>query len=313
VTHDARARLVPANHRLLLQGRPAPAPGPRPPNAPAFSPQATNYFSRAHSTGHRRLPDPVELANRLEEARTSAKLLEQVVACTPPSEVLSNELITEFADRCQSASRSIQGYMAADDPGPDNETMESLLDTNEQLQQALNHHQRAVLSARKQLGLGERSSSHSPAPTPPQVNQQSRPAGTWQASSSSSSAAARGAMAASSSAAPSLPSRRAAGADDGASSSDAASNGKGKAAAVAWDPPTAGSSRPAHHEDDPFRDPDDVPRLAYEPFHPGFSSAPRSNNDYRTGDPVTPVSDDDLYDNDAYSTTAKQTDSVYRY
>lgn len=95
----------------------------------------------------------MELANRLEEARTSAKLLEQVVACTPPAEVLSNELIKEFSDRCTGASRSIQGYMSAEDPAPDNDTMESLIDTNEQLQQALNHHRRAVLQAKKHLGL----------------------------------------------------------------------------------------------------------------------------------------------------------------
>ena len=75
---------------------------------------------------------------------------------TPPHEMLSNDLIKEFADRCQSASRSIQGYMTAENPAPDNDTMESLIDTNEQLQTALNQHKRAVLNARKQMGLGER-------------------------------------------------------------------------------------------------------------------------------------------------------------
>jgi hypothetical protein len=93
----------------------------------------------------------VELASRLEEARTSAKLLEQVVMNTPPPEVIDNELIKEFADRCQSASRSIQGYMMSENPVPDNDTMGSLIDTNEQLQTALNQHQRAILNARKQL------------------------------------------------------------------------------------------------------------------------------------------------------------------
>ncbi|ELQ36702.1 hypothetical protein OOU_Y34scaffold00645g9 [Pyricularia oryzae Y34] len=125
-------------------GPPRGPPGGMPPNG--F--QQQNYFSRHHT--NRRLPEPIELANRLEEARTSAKLLQQVVACTPPAEVLDHELIQEFANRCLSASRSIQGYMTAENPSPDNDTMESLIDTNEQLQTALNLHQRAVLNARKQ-------------------------------------------------------------------------------------------------------------------------------------------------------------------
>jgi len=117
---------------------------------PVTQPQEAGYFSRAHRNRNS-LPAPVELANRLEEARTSAKLLEQVVTCTPPAEALHNDLIKEFADRCLSASRSIQGYMVADDPAPDNDTMESLIDVNEQLQSALSQHQRAMLQARKMI------------------------------------------------------------------------------------------------------------------------------------------------------------------
>lgn len=124
-----------------------------------------NYFSRHHTNN--KLPSAVELASRLEEARTSAKLLEQVVMNTPPTEILDNDLIREFADRCLSASRSIQGYMVASNPGPDNETMESLIDTNEQLQTALNQHQRSVLSARKQLGLNLRSETATPTAETP--------------------------------------------------------------------------------------------------------------------------------------------------
>ncbi|AEO54993.1 hypothetical protein MYCTH_2298290 [Thermothelomyces thermophilus ATCC 42464] len=128
-------------------------------------PQPQAHYPRPNHG--KRLPEPAELANRLEEARTSAKLLEQFVACTPPSEILSNDLVKEFADRCGSASRSIQGYMSAEDPAPDNDTMESLIDTNEQLQQALNHHRRAVLQAKKQLGNGGSSNTSSPAPQEP--------------------------------------------------------------------------------------------------------------------------------------------------
>lgn len=153
----------------MNQGR---AP-PQPPQmmAPPADHHSQNYFARAHS--NKRLPDPVELANRLEEARTSANLLTQLVANTPSTEVLNNELVREFADRCLSASRSIQGYMTADNPGPDNETMEALIDVNEQLQQALNNQKRAVLSARKELGIDGR--SQNPSPQPSEGNGPSRP------------------------------------------------------------------------------------------------------------------------------------------
>lgn len=128
---------------------------------PQLSRHSQSYFAKSHTNN--RLPDAVELASRLEEARTSAKLLEQVVMNTPPGEMLQNELIREFADRCLSASRSLQGYMVSENPAPDNGTMETLIDTNEQLQTALNQHKRAILNARKQLGLGTGSNEHSPA------------------------------------------------------------------------------------------------------------------------------------------------------
>ncbi|KAI5463998.1 hypothetical protein BGZ63DRAFT_421084 [Mariannaea sp. PMI_226] len=131
---------------------------------PPYNPHSQNYFARSHS--NKRLPDPVELVSRLEEARTSAKLLEQVVMNTTPSEMLNSDLIKEFADRCQSASRSIQGYMTSENPTPDNETMEHLIDTNELLQTALNQHKRAVLNSRKHLGLGQRSDTATPVSLP---------------------------------------------------------------------------------------------------------------------------------------------------
>jgi hypothetical protein len=133
--------------------------GPRTMNAPEFDPHSQNYFARNHHT--KRLPNPQELASRIEEARTSAKLLSQLLQSTPPSEILSSDLIKEFADRCQSASRSVQAYMISENPPPDNDTMETLIETNEQLGKAMSQHQRAVLSARKAAGLG------SGTPTPP--------------------------------------------------------------------------------------------------------------------------------------------------
>jgi len=55
--------------------------------------------------------------------------------------------------------------MQAESPAPDNDTMETLIETNELLSKALSLHQRAVLNARKAAGLGT-----SPTPTPP-INQ----------------------------------------------------------------------------------------------------------------------------------------------
>jgi hypothetical protein len=138
--------------------------GPRPP--PATFDNSQNYFSRDHKNN--RLPPPHELSSRIEEARTSAGLLSQVTQSTPPSEILTNELVREFADRCQSASRSIQAYMVAENPAPDNDTMETLIETNEQLGRAMSQHQRAVLAARKAAGLGG-----SEGNTPPAIIQES--------------------------------------------------------------------------------------------------------------------------------------------
>jgi hypothetical protein len=234
--------------------------GPRNLIAPVFGQEDQNYFARNHTS--KRLPDTVQLAARLEEARTSANLLSQVVGHTPPHEILANDLIKEFADRCQSASRSIQGYMVANDPTPDNDTMENLIDTNEQLQSALNTHQRAVLSARKQLGIGERTSADTPSPVLPVEANGKRPGVPHMASSGSN--------------APPLPVRN---------------NGKGKETDVfvppAGPPPGKGKDLPDEPSEDPFRDPEpssskagpsssyaapDEQRFAFEPFHPGFQS-----------------------------------------
>jgi hypothetical protein len=142
------------------------------PNASPVDNHNQNYFARSHSL-NRPLPQPHELSSRIEEARTSAKLLTQLVQSTPPAEFDQNDLIREFADRCLSASRSIQGYISSQDPAPDDDTMLTLIDTNDQLALAMSKHQRGVLQARKALGTenGTRSGNHSPNPdtgyTPP--------------------------------------------------------------------------------------------------------------------------------------------------
>ena len=107
------------------------------------------------------LPPPVELAARIEEAKTSAKLLQQLVQSTAPSELQDNDLIKEFAERCQNAQRSMQVFMNTSNPSPDDDTMQTLIETSEQLSLAASKHQRAVLQARR--------SGHtaSPPPVPP--------------------------------------------------------------------------------------------------------------------------------------------------
>lgn len=100
----------------------------------------------------RGLPPPHELAGRIEEAKTTARLLVQTIQSTPMNELLANDLVREFADRARSAQKSIQGYMNAENPHPDDDTMLTLIETSEQLGVAMTKHQRAVLQARKATG-----------------------------------------------------------------------------------------------------------------------------------------------------------------
>ncbi|GAB7343446.1 hypothetical protein MBLNU457_1470t2 [Dothideomycetes sp. NU457] len=98
------------------------------------------------------LPPPQELASRLEESRNTSKILMQLVQSTPTEEVLSSDLLKEFAERCQAAQRSIQGYINCDSPPPDDDTLQTLIEVNEQLSLSLSRYQRGVLSARRAMG-----------------------------------------------------------------------------------------------------------------------------------------------------------------
>lgn len=71
-----------------------------------------------------------------------------MVQSTPLSEFQQNELLKEFASRCQSASKSIQSYINAT-PAPDEETMLTLIETNDKLSVAMSKYHRAALTARK--------------------------------------------------------------------------------------------------------------------------------------------------------------------
>ncbi|WEW54754.1 hypothetical protein PRK78_000179 [Emydomyces testavorans] len=108
-----------------------------------------DYFSREHRT--KTLPSPEEISGRVSEATTSAKLLLQMVQATPPSEFLQNDMLKEFANRCQRASRSMQTFMDATNPPPDEDTMITLIETNDKLSVALSKYQRAQLNARKHV------------------------------------------------------------------------------------------------------------------------------------------------------------------
>lgn len=148
--------------------------GPRRLNAPGWS--AGQQFQGGFGSGGSRsqsrgLPPPVELAGRIEEARTSAKLLLQLVQSTPANELIGNDLVKEFAERCTSAQRSIQGYIACDSPAPDDDTMLTLIETNEQLSLAASKHQRAVLQARRLMGASPSPPAQQTPPTlPPASN-----------------------------------------------------------------------------------------------------------------------------------------------
>lgn len=206
---------------------------------------------------------------------------------TPATEMLNNDLIKEFANRCQSASRSIQGYMTCE-PGPDNDTMESLIDTNEQLQTALNQHQRAVLNARKQFGLG----AETPAATPP-TNGNDRVL-EWTRSQQQLYASGETPEG------PDVPT----------------GNGKGKEVVDPYD--QAGAAGPAglsrRSEDDgqdPFRDPDEANNRHHsEPFNPGFSNAAPADGPSGAG---AKPKRDDASDEDLYGGEERSKEPVYRY
>ncbi|KAI9369751.1 hypothetical protein BJX61DRAFT_549380 [Aspergillus egyptiacus] len=119
-----------------------------------WRPSPSRQSSQAYVQNERTdtLPAPDELVARISEAKTSAKLLLQFVQTTPPTELLSNDLCQEFSGRCRRASRAIQNYIHATNPPPDEDTLLTLIETNDELSVALSKHQRAMLQARKALG-----------------------------------------------------------------------------------------------------------------------------------------------------------------
>ncbi|KAE8375491.1 GAT-like domain-containing protein [Aspergillus bertholletiae] len=151
---------------------PQTSPQPQQPRPDYFGPRQTGT-----------LPPPDELAARITEARTSAKLLVQFVQSTPSTEMEGNELIKEFSDRCRSASHTIQHYIHSTNPPPDEDTLLTLIEANDEISVSLSRHQRALLDARRALGQsGSQSPSSSeitpsgafnaiPPPVPPRDTQ----------------------------------------------------------------------------------------------------------------------------------------------
>ncbi|CAG8167607.1 unnamed protein product [Penicillium nalgiovense] len=137
-----------------------------PPQVPPRShPHQQQPYSQSRSPANT-LPGPVELAARIEEARNSAKLLTQFVQSTPPAELEDNDLIKEFVDRCRTGSRIVQGYIHSTNPAPDEDTLLTLIETNDEISVAVSQQQRAMLRARKIRGSSSPTSSNLNSPSP---------------------------------------------------------------------------------------------------------------------------------------------------
>ncbi|CAG8889225.1 unnamed protein product [Penicillium nalgiovense] len=137
-----------------------------PPQVPPRShPHQQQPYSQSRAPANT-LPGPVELAARIEEARNSAKLLTQFVQSTPPAELEDNDLIKEFIDRCRTGSRIVQGYIHSTNPAPDEDTLLTLIETNDEISVAVSQQQRAMLRARKIRGSSSPTSSNLNSPSP---------------------------------------------------------------------------------------------------------------------------------------------------
>jgi serine/threonine protein kinase len=110
------------------------------------SPAHDTHKKQSPSTRNRKqlpsLPPARELDARIQEARTSAKLLLQFMETYRTDDAVGNGLIREFADRCRSASRSIQAYMISENPAPDGNTLSLLAQTRDDLAVAIFKHSR---------------------------------------------------------------------------------------------------------------------------------------------------------------------------
>jgi len=196
--------------------------------------------------------------------------------------------------------------MTAQNPAPDVDTMESLIDTNEQLQKALNLHHRAILRAKKQLtesqtqgtsNLAVPGSSSGSSPNPQLQTQSQQP------SSPTSRLLAI------------LPSRIPVSTSRGSEIQKSKSRNHDE---YVPDSVMSGARHSVTNDDDnlqnPFRDPDPEVsctvgrsmRFPDEPFHPGFghnSGGNRATAAAGQQRPSTPVYNRDDDGSDLYSAT----------
>ncbi|KAK9387447.1 hypothetical protein V1515DRAFT_601849 [Lipomyces mesembrius] len=86
-----------------------------------------------------------KLEDVVEEAKTSASLLRQVVSTTPPVEISGSPLVMEFYERCVQLSSKIQSYLSRDSVPPLDESMiMTLISANDTLGTALEAHKAAL-------------------------------------------------------------------------------------------------------------------------------------------------------------------------
>jgi hypothetical protein len=166
---DAEKRLIAGcwskqvNHLPMASGVAPPVPAHPNPHRNAYAGPRTHESTRPSANA---LPNAEELAARIEEAKNSAKLLTQFVQSTPPAELENNDLVKEFVDRCRTGSRLLQGYIHSTNPAPDEDTLLTLIETNDEISVALSQQQRAMLKARKVRGSSSPSSSNLGSPEP---------------------------------------------------------------------------------------------------------------------------------------------------
>jgi len=151
--------------------------------------------------------------------------------------------------------------MHAENPGPDNDTMLTLIETNDQLSIAMSQHQRAVLQARKTLGLSAATPPNAGTPSNGDMGPFAPPPGPPPPQSSTRPAQG--------------PPPRPRSDKPEASSSSNVENPFN-------DPPPPGSSATKTHNppfpEDNKKSGDQEERLGIEPYHPGFNATPSYAN-----------------------------------
>lgn len=111
---------------------------------------AASRHHRHRSQRRPKVPPPMELASRISEATSTANLLTQLLNSTPQNELINHELISEFAERCRLAQKSIAGYIsAAEEENVDVDTLATLIETHDVVA-------KAVLAWKKQLSNAQK-------------------------------------------------------------------------------------------------------------------------------------------------------------